>query len=527
MIVPNCSYPKYSFFDTENIYNQLIKNDLEVTPQQTERILKIAEDFIHSKFLFYNIKKEKSSSSKKRKLEFLETTDLNNFKIHFFKNEKNHEIKIYIHKRIKKGPQVNTDIKKGGFKVFNPVFNINLDYGEKKTVSILKKARLCPNYDKYLYTGHWDKIYKGFKKEIVILEKFKDVPNVCQIESSQEYQGSHQGRNISKIVMYQDLYQGDLSEIKKDNLPLETILKIFKGCIDGLDIVHNKGILHGDLKQKNIFLDKENNPYIADFGGSAPLKNWKETVKNGTPSYFSPEKSFYLFDDSKISHKESLGTADDLWSLGCSILSLITHSSPLWGSFLRSSSVITKLFFLIKRFQNENMDDSKIEWLKVNDFKGFLEKMILDFSNYPQYLKNIVDSRSDSLIDYFKSYPEENKKNLRFINSFLNLKKYIENIDNNFPTTKNKEENDYIKQNKELIFAHIYKRLFESISTTSQIQIRFMEFLWNRLREKNLELDKKIINPSSENKVLKVLEKIFVVNQTHRITLAEAKVMLA
>ena len=55
--------------------------------------------------------------------------------------------------------------------------------------------------------------------------------------------------------------------------------------------LHDHKILHRDLKSQNIFLTKENNVKLGDFGIATVLDGTLELAKTmvGTPYYMSPE----------------------------------------------------------------------------------------------------------------------------------------------------------------------------------------------------------------------------------------------
>ena len=97
-----------------------------------------------------------------------------------------------------------------------------------------------------------------------------------------------------------------------------------------ISYLHNKLILHRDLKLDNIVLDKNHERVvIVDFG----LSNfWTEGLKQGThcgsPEYAAPE----LFDEFK-----PYGTGVDVWSLGIMMYGMVLGTLPF--SLLEDSKV--------------------------------------------------------------------------------------------------------------------------------------------------------------------------------------------
>jgi serine/threonine protein kinase len=91
----------------------------------------------------------------------------------------------------------------------------------------------------------------------------------------------------------------------KDKLGL--ILKI----VQGLQHIHNAGIVHGDLKPANIVLDQNLSPKIIDFNLATHF-NVKDVFK-GTYEFASPKLMKYPEDPD---HKFIYGPADDVYSLG-------------------------------------------------------------------------------------------------------------------------------------------------------------------------------------------------------------------
>ncbi|EXA53796.1 PLK protein kinase [Fusarium oxysporum f. sp. pisi HDV247] len=94
--------------------------------------------------------------------------------------------------------------------------------------------------------------------------------------------------------------------------------------------MHNKGIIHRDLKMGNIFLDSQMNAKIGDFGLAALLVTGRDmhtirrTTLCGTPNYIAPE----ILEKGKKGHDHMV----DIWSLGIIMYAMFTSKPPFQSS---------------------------------------------------------------------------------------------------------------------------------------------------------------------------------------------------
>jgi len=98
------------------------------------------------------------------------------------------------------------------------------------------------------------------------------------------------------------------------------ILDWFTQICLALKHVHDRKILHRDLKNQNIFITKDNTIKLGDFGIARILSNTREKAKTmvGTPYYLSPE----------IIENKPYNFSSDIWSLGVVLYELCTLKPP-------------------------------------------------------------------------------------------------------------------------------------------------------------------------------------------------------
>ena len=95
--------------------------------------------------------------------------------------------------------------------------------------------------------------------------------------------------------------------------------------IEGLKALHDKKIMHRDLKSANIFLVKDKHQCkLGDMNVSKVIKDKVLLTQTGTPYYASPE----VWNDEPYSYKS------DLWSIGCVIYEICALRPPFHGKDL-------------------------------------------------------------------------------------------------------------------------------------------------------------------------------------------------
>jgi serine/threonine protein kinase len=100
-----------------------------------------------------------------------------------------------------------------------------------------------------------------------------------------------------------------------EHLVVSYVVKI----LEGLHYLHRCDVVHCDLKAANILTTKTGNIKLSDFGVSLNLKAIeREKDVAGTPNWMAPE----------VIELKGASTKSDIWSLGCTVVELLTGRPP-------------------------------------------------------------------------------------------------------------------------------------------------------------------------------------------------------
>ncbi|XP_054590851.2 serine/threonine-protein kinase Nek1 isoform X1 [Nothobranchius furzeri] len=150
------------------------------------------------------------------------------------------------------------------------------------------------------------------RREVAVLANMSH-PNIVQYKESFE-----EGGCLYIVMDYcegGDLFR-KINSQKGVLFSEEQILDWFVQICLALKHVHDRKILHRDIKSQNIFLTKDGTVQLGDFGIARVLNSTVDLARTciGTPYYLSPE----------ICENKPYNNKSDIWALGCVLYEMCT-----------------------------------------------------------------------------------------------------------------------------------------------------------------------------------------------------------
>ena len=135
-----------------------------------------------------------------------------------------------------------------------------------------------------------------------------------------KYLGHHHDQENQNFNIFLEYIPGGSINVllKKYGKFSEKLTQIYtRHILTGLEYLHSFGIVHRDIKGGNVLVENSGNCKLADFGGSKFLMKKDETSEPpfvGTLNWAAPE----------IVRGEDSGRFADIWSVGCTVLEMLT-----------------------------------------------------------------------------------------------------------------------------------------------------------------------------------------------------------
>ncbi|KAF2351479.1 Protein kinase domain [Trinorchestia longiramus] len=161
-------------------------------------------------------------------------------------------------------------------------------------------------------------------KEVQVLSSLNH-PHITQFKHSFEWDGE-------LIIAMEYCGGGDLRTILHQRagvlFPQDRILDWFVQLCLAVKYIHDRHVLHRDIKSQNVFLTEGGKIKLGDFGISKVLESSKELASTciGTPYYLSPE----------MCQNKPYNSKSDVWALGCVLYEMAALKHPFEANCMKT-----------------------------------------------------------------------------------------------------------------------------------------------------------------------------------------------
>ena len=291
------------------------------------------------------------------------------------------------------------------------------------------------------------KIIQYFKDDHIILSNIKHMENInfcyktVQEETSLmrlvnssnyivKYFGSYFSRQTNTLWLILEFCDSgsviDLMLAMDRTYTEIEIATIIKMVLNGLILIHEKNLIHRDIKGANILLSGEGFAKIGDFGVGVQLQEDFRKSKKGSPYWMSPQ----------VVKNEEYGVGTDIWSLGVTCLELYNGEPP--NSSLKPGEVMDKIGQCKLNFDELFGDNTK---KMSQSFQNFIKKCLVIDEKKRANAKDLIND------EFIVKFSKDNKLLEELYKKHINdLDEYRKEVEVYEQEMKMKQKKEYEKQ---------------------------------------------------------------------------------
>ncbi|MFT4552376.1 MAG: serine/threonine protein kinase [Chlamydiales bacterium] len=237
-----------------------------------------------------------------------------------------------------------------------------------------------------------DALRNTVKEEQDMIRQFEEKEGIVELPFLSEYTGK--GGAVRQGLASKLYSQGDLVDFVTKGAEPEKKREVLLNALKGLEAIHEKGVVHRDIKWDNILIEDDKG-YIGDFGLASTEEEMSDSrIMSGTMGYLPPEECRRA-DEPVLDPKKG-----DIYAMGVTLLetfrSDISNSHQFPPSFEMSYN----------------------KFVEISD-----NKMELVFDQYPTALFEKLKKRGYTrydLMDVENDINKTNKTYMDFINKLKN-----------------------------------------------------------------------------------------------------------
>ncbi len=324
--------------------------------------------------------------------------------------------KIYHHNALQPGHKINwyqiTDILGvGGFGITYLAHDENLlqtvaikEYFPKEWATRMEDASVECSLEEYTEDYEWG--LDRFISEGRILAKY-DHPAIVRVMSVFEA-----NKTAYLVMRYEE--GATLKEVMKQTPELDEddLKTLLRSLLDGLEHMHESGVIHRDIKPDNIFLRHDGVPVLLDFGSA------RQAVGEKTMDLTTVVSAGYAPIEQYAKDEGKQGPWTDIYGLAATVYRAIMGVAPP-DALVRSNALINLSKDVVPSLADEKMDKYSYRFLKAID-----HGLAFKAKDRPQ---SIAAWRGELRLGDEREAPTEENKSFVASSGIMNVE--VDNID--------------------------------------------------------------------------------------------------